>query len=115
MTNAEPSHRVHVLRGISGEALSCLPLLAGGHKDVLRGQEKNDAQGPRIHLGNGDGEDQDPGEDAGQGVDDGQERKPQQQPQVGGETTLGKKRAPRDMSCLKVWSLKHPVLYLKSL
>lgn len=97
MTNVESSHQVHELQGINNEALSCLPLWAGGHKDVLRRQEQNDPQGPRIHLGNGDGKDQDPGEDAGQRVDDGQEREPQQQPQVGGETTLGKRRAARDI------------------
>lgn len=98
VTNAESSHQVQVLQGISNEVLSCLPLWAGGHIDVLRRQEQNNGQGPRIHLGNGDGEDQDPGDDAGQGVDDGQEREPQQQPQVGGEPTLGKRRAPRDVS-----------------
>lgn len=95
MTNAESSQQAHVLQGINHEALTCLPLRAAGHKDVLGRQEQNDAQGPRVHLGNGDGEDQDPGEDAGQRVDDGQEREPQQQPQEGGETTLGKEEKPQ--------------------
>lgn len=97
-------------RGTSNEALSCLPLRAGGHIDILRGQEKNDAQGPCIHLWNWDGEDQDPGEDAGQGVHQGQERKPQQQPQIGGETTLGNRGAPQDiLSVPQVATLKGPV------
>lgn len=97
MTDVASTHQVQVLQRISNEALSCLPRCAGGHIDVLRGQEQNDGQGPRIHLGNGDGKDQDPGEDAGQGVDDGQQREAQQQPQVGGGTTLGKRRAPTDI------------------
>lgn len=97
VTNAESSHQVHVLQRIRDEVISCLPLWAAGHKDVLRRQEQNNAQGPRIHLGNGDGEDQDPWEDAGQGMDDGQEREPQQQPQVGGEPTLGNRRERKDI------------------
>lgn len=69
--------------------LPCLPP-AGGDRDILRSQQKNDAHGPRIHLGNRDGEDQDPGEEAGQEVDNHQRRISQQQPHISGETMLHK-------------------------
>lgn len=42
--------------------------------DVLGGHEEDDGQGAGVHLGHGDGEDQDPGEVAGQAVDQPQER-----------------------------------------
>lgn len=42
--------------------------------DVLGGHEEDDGQGAGVHLGHGDGEDQDPGEEAGQAVDQPQER-----------------------------------------
>lgn len=35
-----------------------------GNGDILGDQEKNDAHGPDVHLGNGNGEDQNPGEEA---------------------------------------------------
>lgn len=69
--------------------LPCLPQ-AVGDSDILRSQEKNDTHGPCIHLGNRDGEDQDPGEEAGQGVDNHQRRISQQQPHISGETMLHK-------------------------
>lgn len=92
MTEAESSLQPHVLWMLSDVSSSYLHLWAGGDKDILGRQEKNDAHGPCIHLGNGDSEDQDPGEEAGQGVDNHQGRKPQQQPQVGGEATLGNRK-----------------------
>lgn len=69
----------------------CLPLWAGGDTDILRSQEKNNTQGSSVHFRNRDGEDQNPGEEAGQGVHDHQRRIPQQQPHVGGETMLHNK------------------------
>lgn len=59
-----------------------------GDWDVLRDQEKNDPDGPGMHLGNGDGEDQDPGDEAHQEVDDHQRRITQQQPHICGEAML---------------------------
>lgn len=59
-----------------------------GNGDILRDQEKNDAHGPDVHLGNGNGEDQNPGEEACQGVDDHQRRITQQQPHICGEAIL---------------------------
>lgn len=80
------------LRAVEDKSLPCLPLWAGGDRDILGSQEKNDAQCPGIHLGNRDSEDQDPGEEAGQAVDDHQRRISQQQPHIGGETMLHNKK-----------------------
>lgn len=41
-----------------------------------------------MHLGNRDGKDQDPGQEAHQGVDDHQRRITQQQPHICGEAML---------------------------
>lgn len=92
MTEAESSLQPHVLWMLSDVSSSYHPLWTGGDKDILRRQEQNDAHGPCIHLGNRNGEDQHPGEEAGQGVNNRQGRKPQQQPQVGGEATLGNRK-----------------------
>ena len=92
--------QVYVLWMINMKYLPCLSLWAGGDRDVLRRQEENDAQGPCVHLGNGNSEDQDPGEEAGQGVDDHQKGISQQQPHVGGETMLHNKKYPTiDLPC----------------
>ena len=92
--------QVYVLWMINMKYLPCLSLWAGGDRDVLRRQEENDTQGPCVHLGNGNSEDQDPGEEAGQGVDDHQKGVSQQQPHVGGETMLHNKKYPTiDLPC----------------
>lgn len=70
-----------------------LQVRAGGQQDVLRRQEQNDAHGLSAHLGDRDGEDQDPGDEADQRMDDSQGRKTQQQPDVGGETMLDNKES----------------------
>lgn len=61
---------------------------ARGDGDVLGRQEEDDAQSLSVHLGDRDGEDQDPRDDADQSVNHDQGRISQQQPHVGGETTL---------------------------
>lgn len=65
-----------------------LSVRAGGDVDILRRQEEDDAQSLSIHLGDWDGEHQDPRDEADQRVNDEQGRESQQQPHVGGETTL---------------------------
>lgn len=65
-----------------------LPLWEIGNRDILRDQEKNNTHRPHMHLSNRDGEDQDPGEEAGQRVDDHQRRITQQQPHICGEAML---------------------------
>lgn len=81
-------NRVHVIWLLNTNGLSCLFLWAGGNRNNLRRQKKNDAQSPCVHLENRDGEDKDPGDEAGQDVNDSQRRISQQQPHVGGETML---------------------------
>lgn len=56
--------------------------------DFLWGHEEDGAQGAGVHLCHRDGEEQDPGEEAGQAVGEPQERVPQEQPYVGADKTL---------------------------
>lgn len=65
-----------------------IPLWAGADGHIFGGHQQNCAQRTPVHLGHRDSKDQGPGEDTGQGVDYGQQRKAQQQPDVCCETML---------------------------
>lgn len=69
-----------------------LPLWASRDRNILRRQEEDDAHSSRIHFTNWNGEDQDPGDEASHRVNNHQRRISQQQPHVGGKTTLYNKK-----------------------
>lgn len=56
--------------------------------DVLRGHQQHGGEGAAVHLGHGDGEDEQPGDGAGQAVDQRQGRVGQRQPHIGADTPL---------------------------
>lgn len=58
--------------------------------NFLRSHEEDSGQDTAIHLGYRDGEDQHPGENTCEGVDNSQHRVTQKQPNVGTDPTLQK-------------------------
>lgn len=84
-----PWHRCLLLHVLTVQEPQKLPHLSRhGDVDLLWGHEQDGTHGPSVHFGDRDGENHEPGEQAGQRVDHAQQRVSQQQPHVRANPTL---------------------------